>query len=114
MTNAQGATQGERRPRAPNQLGKLTVDISVGEIDDPISTPESKGKNSQAVALARTCGRAEDDSRVRERNAARNFAVLRRIALDLARANGSLKASLKGKRKCAAWDDSFMTKLIAG
>src|SRR5918911_530408 len=56
----------------------------------------------------------EDDSRVRERNAARNFAVLRRIALDLARANGSLKTSLKGKRKCAAWDDSFMTKLIAG
>ena len=56
----------------------------------------------------------EDASRVRERNAARNMAVLRRIALDLARANRSLKVSLKGKRKCAAWDDSFMTKLIAG
>src|ERR687886_1291029 len=56
----------------------------------------------------------EDASRVREPHAARNMAVLRRIALDLARANRSLKASLKGKRKCAAWDDSFMTKLIAG
>src|ERR687885_1446694 len=56
----------------------------------------------------------EDASRVRERNAARNMAVLRRIALDLARANRSLKVSLKGKRKCAAWDTSFMTKLIAG
>ena len=55
----------------------------------------------------------EDDSRVRERNAARNLAVLRRIALDLVRTNTSLKASLKGKRKCTAWDDSFMTQLIA-
>ena len=51
---------------------------------------------------------------MREPHAARNLAVLRRIALDLARANRSLKASLKGKRKCAAWDNSFMTKLIAG
>jgi len=55
----------------------------------------------------------EDDSRVRERSAARNMAMLRRIALDLVRTNTSLKASLKGKRKCAAWDDSFMTQLIA-
>jgi predicted transposase YbfD/YdcC len=51
----------------------------------------------------------EDDSRVRERSTARNLAVLRRIALDLVRTNTSLKASLKGKRKCAAWEDSFMT-----
>ena len=55
----------------------------------------------------------EDVSRVREPHATRNMAVLRRIALDLARANRSL-TGLKGKRKCAAWDDRFMTKLIAG
>ena len=56
----------------------------------------------------------EDRSRVRERNAARNLAVLRRIALDLLRADASLKASLKGKRKTAAWDDAFMAKLLRG
>ena len=50
--------QGEQRPYDPNQVGKLIVDISVGEIDDPVSAPESKGKNSQAVALDRKCGRA--------------------------------------------------------
>ena len=59
-------------------------------------------------------GFGEDASRVRERNAARNLAVLRRIALNLARADASLKASLKGKRKYAAWDDAFMAKLITG
>jgi predicted transposase YbfD/YdcC len=59
-------------------------------------------------------GFGEDASRVRERNAARNLALLRRIALNLARADGSLKASLKGKRKSAAWDDGFMAALIAG
>jgi predicted transposase YbfD/YdcC len=56
----------------------------------------------------------EDASRVRERNAARNLALLRRIALNLARADTTLKASLKGKRKYAGWDDAFMAALIAG
>ena len=56
----------------------------------------------------------EDASRVRERNAARNLALLRKIALNLARADATLKASLKGKRKYAGWDDTFMATLIAG
>jgi predicted transposase YbfD/YdcC len=56
----------------------------------------------------------EDASRVRERNAARNLALLRKIALNLARADTTLKASLKGKRKSAAWDNDFMATLIAG
>ena len=56
----------------------------------------------------------EDASRVRERNAARNLALLRKIALNLARADTTLKASLKGKRKYAGWDDTFMAALMAG
>jgi predicted transposase YbfD/YdcC len=56
----------------------------------------------------------EDASRVRERNAARNLALLRKVALNLVRADGSLKASLRGKRKYAGWDDAFMASLIAG
>jgi predicted transposase YbfD/YdcC len=59
-------------------------------------------------------GFREDASRVRERNAARNLALLRKIALNLARADATLKASLKGKRKYAGWDDAFMAALIAG
>lgn len=59
-------------------------------------------------------GFREDASRVRERNAARNLALLRRIALNLARADTSLKASLKGKRKYAGWDNTFMAQLIIG
>ena len=54
----------------------------------------------------------KDRSHVRKRTAARNFAVLRRIALDLLRADVFLKASLKGKRKVAAWNDAFMAKLL--
>jgi predicted transposase YbfD/YdcC len=59
-------------------------------------------------------GFCEDASRVRDRNAARNLALPRKIALNFARADGSLKISLKGKRKSAAWDDGFMATLIAG
>src|SRR3954454_10255739 len=56
----------------------------------------------------------EDASRVRERNAARNLALLRKIALNLARADTTLRSSLKGKRKYAGWDDAFMATLMAG
>ena len=56
----------------------------------------------------------EDASRVRERNAARNLALLRKVALNLARADATLKASLRGKRKYAGWDDTLMATLIAG
>src|SRR5437763_272675 len=59
-------------------------------------------------------GFREDDSRVRDRTAARNLALLRKIALNLARADDTLKASLKGKRKYAGWDDAFMATLMAG
>jgi predicted transposase YbfD/YdcC len=55
----------------------------------------------------------EDASRVRERNAARNLALLRKIALNLARTDTTLKASLKGTRKSAAWDNGFMAALMA-
>ena len=58
-------------------------------------------------------GFGEDLSRVRDRNAAANLAVLRRIALNLVRADTSRTGSLKGKRKMAGWDDAFMLRLVA-
>ena len=58
-------------------------------------------------------GFGKDLSRVRDRNAAANLAVLRRIALNLVRADTSRPGSLKGKRKMAGWDDAFMHRLIA-
>jgi predicted transposase YbfD/YdcC len=69
-------------------------------------------ENSEHWVLDVTFG--EDRSRVRERGAARNLALLRRIALDLLRADASLKASLKGRRKTAAWDDAYMARLLRG
>ena len=59
-------------------------------------------------------GFREDASRVRERDAARNLALLREVALNFARADTALTASLKGKRKYAGWDDASMAALIAG
>ncbi len=71
--------RGERRPRDPNQLGKLIVDISVGEVEDSVSTPESEGKDPNAAALGRKGGRARAESMTPERRAeiARKAAVSR-------------------------------------
>ena len=44
----------------------------------------------------------EDRSRMSERCATRNFAILCRIALNLLSAKALIEASLKGKRKVAA------------
>src|SRR4051794_8156721 len=55
----------------------------------------------------------EDDSRVRHRTAARNLALLRKIALNLVAADRSSQTSLRGRRKKAAWNDDYMLRIIA-
>ncbi len=42
-----------KRPRDPNQLAKLIVDIATGEVED---TPTDDGKDPAAVALGRKGG----------------------------------------------------------
>src|SRR4051794_13585656 len=54
----------------------------------------------------------EDDSRVRDRTAARNLALLRKIALNLIAADRSSQTSLRGRRKKAAWNDDYMLRII--
>jgi predicted transposase YbfD/YdcC len=56
----------------------------------------------------------EDESRVRDRRAARNFAILRKVAINLVSRNRSAKASICARRKKAAWDDSYMRQLLVG
>jgi predicted transposase YbfD/YdcC len=56
----------------------------------------------------------EDDSRVRDQRAARKLAVLRRMAINLVGRDGSTKASVRAKRKRAAWNDDYMLQLLAG
>ena len=55
----------------------------------------------------------EDDSRVRDRTAARNLALLRKIALNLVAQDRGTQTSLRGRRKKAAWDSGYMLQIIA-
>jgi hypothetical protein len=61
----------------------------------------------------RPCFR-EDDSRVRDHRAARNFALLRKIAINLVSRDCSAKANMRARRKKAAWNDRYMFQLLAG
>ncbi len=54
----------------------------------------------------------EDDSCVRDRTAARNLALLRKVARNLVGRDRSVRASVRGKRKMAAWNDDYMFKLL--
>jgi predicted transposase YbfD/YdcC len=54
----------------------------------------------------------DDDCRVREGNAAANFATLRHMAHNLARrAPGNM--SIRARRKAAAWDDDYLLSLTS-
>ena len=45
------------RPRDPNQLAKLIVDIATGQVEDkPDPRPEDAGKDPAAVSLGRRGG----------------------------------------------------------
>jgi predicted transposase YbfD/YdcC len=54
----------------------------------------------------------EDQTRSRKDHAPANLAVMRRLALNIARAHPDTKTSLRGKLKRAAWDDSFLVDML--
>ena len=53
-----GMQKRPKRPRDPNQLGKLIVDLSVGETDDTKNMSDDSGKDPAAMALGRKGGKA--------------------------------------------------------
>jgi hypothetical protein len=55
-----------KRPRDPNQLAKLMVDIATGEIAE---VPEFEGKNPAAVMLGRLGGRKGGPARAEKLSA---------------------------------------------
>jgi predicted transposase YbfD/YdcC len=56
----------------------------------------------------------EDACRVRVGNEAHNFAILRHLALNLLRQEGSVRGSLAAKRFRAALDHTYLLRLLAG
>jgi len=54
----------------------------------------------------------EDEQRKRIKYAAQNFAVIRKIALNLLKKEGSKKLSLKTKRLKAGWDNRFLLEIL--
>jgi hypothetical protein len=77
-------TEKRRRPRDPNQLAKLIVDIATGQIEDkPDSRPEDARKDPAAVSLGRRGGlkggkaRAEKLSPERRREIAQKAVAVR-------------------------------------
>jgi len=57
-------------------------------------------------------GFGEDLDRKRAGDAAQNFSVLNRIALNLLKQDKSSKRGIKGKRLKAAWDQPYLQKLL--
>lgn len=62
-----GMQKKPKRPRDPNQLGKLIVDLSVGEADDSMNLPDESGKDPAAVALGKKGGKARAASLSKKR-----------------------------------------------
>ena len=54
----------------------------------------------------------EDLDRKRAGNAAQNFSILNRVALNLLRQDNTCKLGIKGKRLQAGWDNDYMLQLL--
>lgn len=56
----------------------------------------------------------EDDSRVRQGNAAQNLAILRHMAINLLKQEKTAKGGIKSKRLQAAWNNDYLVKVLLG
>lgn len=54
----------------------------------------------------------EDDSRVRQGYAAENFAVLRRLAINLIKREPTFRKSVKGRRLAASWSADYLLRVL--
>ena len=54
----------------------------------------------------------EDDCRIRCGDAPQNFAILRRIALNLLKGDTRTKLGIANKRLKAGWDVAYLTRLL--
>ena len=54
----------------------------------------------------------EDQSRKRAGNAAQNFSLISKIALNLPKSDQTSKRSIKIKRKKAGWDKEYLISLL--
>ena len=54
----------------------------------------------------------EDEQRKRDKNSAQNFAIVRKIVLNLLKQEDSKKLSLRTKRLKAGWDNNFLLKIL--
>lgn len=68
----------KKRPRDPNQLGKMIVDISVGEVDD--RDPAQERKDAAAVSLGRKGGLKGGKARAKSLTKAQRAAIARNAA----------------------------------
>jgi predicted transposase YbfD/YdcC len=56
----------------------------------------------------------EDDSRVRLGDGAENFAILRRLALQLLKQETTTQIGIRGKRLKAGWSDAYLLEILLG
>jgi len=70
-----------QRPRDANQLGKLIVDLSVGEADEPVAPmPDDSSKDPAAVSLGRRGGLKGGVARAKSLSAKRRKEIAKKAA----------------------------------
>ena len=74
------------------------------------SVPTGKSKNSLHWVLDVSFD--EDACRIRRDSAAQNMALLRHLALNILAQDSSSKGGIIARRKKAAWDQTYLIKLL--
>lgn len=72
------ATKTPKRPRDPNQLGKLVVDLATGSAQE--ESPQESSKNPHAVALGRLGGKKGGAARAKKLTAEQRREIAKKAA----------------------------------
>jgi predicted transposase YbfD/YdcC len=98
--------------RTTNETRYYVSSIKTTTAEEILDAVRSHWKIENSLHWILDIAFREDDSRIRTQHAQENFALMRKIALNLLKQETTVKVGIKAKRLKCGWDEPYLLKVL--